>query len=68
MTRRKGEISAKMNERDAPHIVELALPEGGFGTRLNDVDAFHRLRGIESRRGAPAAARRRFQPFLRAIF
>jgi hypothetical protein len=52
MTHRKGEITPRMNERGFAHIVELALPEGGFGTRLNDIDAFHRLRGIESRCGS----------------
>jgi hypothetical protein len=51
MTRRKGEITARMNERDYPHIVELALPEGGFGRALDEMQAFHRLRGIQSRDG-----------------
>jgi hypothetical protein len=51
MTRRKGEITARMNERDYPHIVELALPDGGFGRELDAMHDFHRLRGIESRRG-----------------
>ena len=47
MTRRKGEITARMNERDFPHTVELALPEGGgFGARrLTVIKEFHRLRG-----------------------
>jgi hypothetical protein len=30
MSRRKGEITARMNERDYPHIVELALPPVEF--------------------------------------
>jgi hypothetical protein len=30
MTRRKYEITARMNERDYPHMVELALPLGAF--------------------------------------
>jgi hypothetical protein len=47
----KARSTARMNERDCPHIVELALPDGGFGTRLDEFEAFHRLRGIESRRG-----------------
>jgi hypothetical protein len=51
VTRRKGERTARMNERDLPHIVELALLAGGFGTRLDDFEAFHRLRGIQSRNG-----------------
>jgi hypothetical protein len=30
MSRRKGEITGLMNERDFCHFVELALPSGGF--------------------------------------
>jgi hypothetical protein len=30
MTRRKSEITARMNERDYPHIVELPVPPGAF--------------------------------------
>jgi len=30
MSRRKYQIIARMNERDYPHLVELALPPGGF--------------------------------------
>ena len=30
MSRRKGEITARVNERDFPHIVALPLPAGGF--------------------------------------
>jgi hypothetical protein len=51
MTRRKGEITGRMNERDFPHLVELALPSGGFGNRTAEFAAFHRERGIELRRG-----------------
>jgi len=48
---RKGEQTAKRNERDYPHIVEMALPQGGFGRRLDDMEAAHRGLGIQSRRG-----------------
>jgi hypothetical protein len=48
MTRRKGEITARMNERDYPHIVALALPDGGFVRALEGMHDFHRLRGIQS--------------------
>jgi hypothetical protein len=51
MTRRKVEITARMNERDYPHIVELALPPGGFRSRSDAMLAFHRERGIQIRRG-----------------
>jgi hypothetical protein len=30
MTRRKREITGLANEQDFPHLVELALPSGGF--------------------------------------
>jgi hypothetical protein len=66
MTRRKGEITARMNERDAPHIVELAVPEGGFGRALDAIHDFHRLRGIESRRGR--RQRRDEQEYVRWCF
>ena len=33
MSRRKYVITARMNERDYPHIVELALPPEGFRAR-----------------------------------
>jgi hypothetical protein len=66
MTRRKGEITARMNERDFRHIVELRLPDGGFGTRLDDFEAFHRLRGIDSRRGR--RQRRDKQEYVRWCF
>jgi hypothetical protein len=41
MIRRKSEITARMNERDYPHIVDLALPPGGFPERSDDMLAFH---------------------------
>jgi hypothetical protein len=40
-----------MNERDFPHVVELALPPGGFRGRSSEFEAFHRELGIPIRRG-----------------
>ena len=51
MSRRKGETTARMNERDYPHLVELPLPSGGFGPASDAMLAFHREHGIEPRRG-----------------
>ena len=51
MTRRKREITGLMNERDFPHLVELALPPGGFRSVFLEFDAFHRERRIPVRRG-----------------
>jgi hypothetical protein len=51
MSRRKGEITAGMNERDYPHLVELALPAGGFRATTEKIFAFHSERSIQMRRG-----------------
>ena len=51
MSRRKREITGLMNERDFPHLVELALPPEGFRGVLLEIDAFHRERRIPVRRG-----------------
>src|SRR5262249_41099664 len=51
MTRRKFEITAHMNERNFPHIVELELPPGGFRTQSLEFEAFHREHHILIRRG-----------------
>ena len=49
MTRRKREIIGLRNERDFPHLVELALPPGGFRSIFLEIDAFHRERLIPVR-------------------
>ena len=51
MTRRKREIVGLTNERDFPHLVELALPAGGSRRVFLEFDAFHRERRIPVRRG-----------------
>ena len=51
MTRRKREIVGLRNERDFPHVVELALPPEGFRSVLLEMDAFHRERRIPVCRG-----------------
>ena len=49
--RRKSEFVRLINERDFPHLVELALPPEGFRGVLLEIDAFHRERHISVRRG-----------------
>ena len=51
MTHRKREIIGLRNERDFPHVVELALPPEGFRSVLLEIDAFHSDRRIPVRRG-----------------
>jgi hypothetical protein len=51
MIRRKSETFRLTNERDFPHLVELALPPEGFRSVFLEIDAFHRERHIPVRRG-----------------
>ena len=51
MTRRNRGIVGVMNERDFPHLVELALPPGSFRSVVLEIDAFHRERRIPVVRG-----------------
>ena len=51
MSRRKGEITSLLNERDFRHLVELALPSGGFRSQMSEFETFHRERRISVRRG-----------------
>ena len=44
--RYKGRPSGKTIARDLPFIVEIAMPAGGLGKRLNAMHAFHNQRGI----------------------
>lgn len=51
MARYKGRASTKAIERDFPHMVEMAVPPGGLGRRLDAMHAFHAKRGIQSHQG-----------------
>jgi hypothetical protein len=42
MSRRKGEITGLLNERDFRHLVELALPSSGFRSQTSEFETFHR--------------------------
>jgi hypothetical protein len=35
MSCRKGEITPRQVDRDFPHQVEIAIPDGGLGSQLN---------------------------------
>jgi hypothetical protein len=66
LTQRKGERTAAQNERDHPHIVELAVRPSGFGATLDAMYEFHRARGLSDRRGR--SVRRDDQDFVRWCF
>jgi hypothetical protein len=48
MTRYKGRASPKAIEQDFPHIVEMRVPEGGFGKKLDAMYEWHIHRGIRA--------------------
>jgi len=51
MSRYKGRTSSKAVERAFPHIVEITVPEGGLGKRLDAMYDWRGARGIEAYRG-----------------
>ena len=48
MPRYKGRASPKAIEKDFPHIVEMRVPLGGFGSKLNAMHQWHETRGIRA--------------------
>ena len=51
MSRYKGRTDPKEIERAFPHIVQMIVPSGGFGMKLDDMYEWHWARGIEAMRG-----------------
>ena len=51
MTRYKGRQSAKAVEREYPHFVEIVVPLGGLGSKLDAMYEFHAHHGIRAQRG-----------------
>jgi hypothetical protein len=51
MTRYKGRTKTSLIERDFPHHVELMVPEGGFGKRLDEIHDWHRAGAIQAMGG-----------------
>lgn len=51
MTRYKGRTKTSLIERDFPHRVEMIVPEGGFGKRLDAMYEWHEARSIRAMRG-----------------
>ncbi len=51
MSRYKGRTSPKTIEQEFPNIVEMAVPLGGLGKRLDVIYDWHHARGIQSLAG-----------------
>ena len=50
--RYKGQTTARDNERAHPYWVDVPIPEGGLGLRLNEMHDWHRLNGMAIRHGS----------------
>jgi hypothetical protein len=50
---RKRNITAYVNERNFPFVVQIAVPDGGFGSKLEAINAWHRYSKNKQRRGRP---------------
>lgn len=48
MAPNKGGLSLKASERDFSHVVEIAVPRGGLGRRLDAMHSFHAARRIKA--------------------
>ena len=66
MSRYKGRPSRKTIAREFPHVVEIAVPLGGLGKRLDAMHAFHAERGISACLGR--GRREDAQDYLRWYF
>ena len=51
MTRYKGRQNAKAVEQDFPHFVDIVVPPGGLGSKLDAMYDFHTQYGIKPQRG-----------------
>jgi hypothetical protein len=49
MTRYKGRTKSSLVERKYPYRVEMIVPEGGFGKRLDEMHEWHRARSLTAR-------------------
>ena len=51
MTRYKGQLKATRTEIEFPHHVDITLPPGGLGTRLDAMYEFHAQHDVKPQRG-----------------
>jgi len=50
---RKRNLAAYVNERNFPFVVQIAVPDDGFGSKLDAINAWHRYSNNKQRRGRP---------------
>jgi len=47
----QGRANAKAVERDFPHFVDIIVPLGGLGSKLDAMYDFHTRHGVKAQRG-----------------
>lgn len=52
MARYKGRLGPKQIERENPYFVDVPIPEGGLGRRLDAMHEWHFARGLRARQGS----------------
>jgi len=52
-THRSKQTPARFNERHFPFVVQIAVPDGGFGCRLDAINAWHFYSGNRQRQARP---------------
>jgi hypothetical protein len=57
MISQRGQHSAKSVEQDFPHYVDIPVPPGGLGNKLNAMYDFHARNGVAPKRGHLARRR-----------
>ena len=51
MSRYKGQLKASRVEQEFPHHVDIVVPPGGLGRRLDDMYNFHIQNDVKPQRG-----------------
>jgi hypothetical protein len=60
VARYKGRLGPKQIERDYPYFVDIPIPEGGLGRRLDAMHEWHLARGLRARQGSAGLWTARF--------
>jgi hypothetical protein len=69
MARYKGQLKPKTIEREFLHIVKMLVPDGGLGRKSEEMNAWHRERGLAAKHGLGSGSiADPGKPFVRQIY
>jgi hypothetical protein len=60
LARYKGRLGSKQIERDYPYFVDIPIPQGGLGRRLDEMHAWHLARSLRARQSSAGLWTARF--------